>query len=337
VRENIAAFGGDPARVALVGESAGAGSIHALLAMPRARGLFARAIAQSGAPDGFLSLDEARERTARLLEVAGIDARALATVSTDLLLEAQAKVAAEQLWRTGMFFAPVVDGDVLPRSPLDAARAGELARVPLVVGTTRDELQLYKYGAPKIDIPDAALPNALAGQLPGRARGDLALARTLVASFRRGRESRGESARGIDLLYAIQADLAMRAPAAELAALHAARGGEAWMYRFDFASPLQNGELGACHALDCPFVFGTLDAARALVGDVARARRVSDAMIDAWGRFAHAGDPSCAALGAWPHYEPGSRATMRLGERPAVELAPGEEEREVALAALARA
>ncbi|MEZ4217932.1 MAG: carboxylesterase family protein [Myxococcota bacterium] len=329
VRAHVGAFGGDASRVTVVGESAGAGSIHALLAMPRARGLFAGAIAQSGAPDGFLLPQEARERTARLLDVLGVDARALAHAPADALLDAQEEVATERLWRTGMFFAPVVDGDVLPESPLEAAHAGRLAPVPLVVGTTRDELQLYKYGAPRIDIPADAVANALAGQLPGRACGDRARAQRLVDVFRAGRAARGESTDGLDLVYAIQADLAMRTPAARIAALHAARGHAAYAYRFTWASPLQDGALGACHALDCPFVFGTLDAAPALVGDAPSARAVSDAMIDAWGRFAHGGAPACDApgLGDWPRYDARERATMEIGDPWRVVRAPAEEER----------
>jgi len=337
VRAHIGAFGGDPDRITIFGESAGAGSICALLAMPRARGLFAGAIVQSAAPDGFLDPEEAKARTAQLLEILGVPAGGLRDVPVEVLVEAQTRCAGERAWRTGMFFTPVIDGHVLPRRPLEVMAAGEMARVPLVIGTTRDELQLYKYGTPAVELAEEALAGILAGQLPPPLGGDPGRARALVSSFREARAKRGESVDGIDLLYAVQTDLSMRVPAIEMAECFAEAELPVWMYLFEWRSPLEAGALGACHALDCPFVFGTLEEGELpeLVGEGAAPRAVSDAMIGAWARFAHQARPGGSGPDEWPVYDAVERSTMGFGERIGARSAPLEAERR-AIAALSR-
>src|SRR5262249_27685574 len=158
VRASIAAFGGDPANVTVFGESAGAGSITCLLAMPAARGLFRRAIVQSAAPEGQLGADEGAERARLLIEKLGGthgDLAFLRSRSAEQILAAQPACAEPGPRRIGMFFAPVVDGEMLPERPLDAVASGAARDVELIVGTTADEMLLFTLVPGFGEIPEA--------------------------------------------------------------------------------------------------------------------------------------------------------------------------------------
>ena len=334
IRDNAEALGGDPDRILVFGESAGAGSLCALLAAPAAHGLFQRGVIQSSAPDGFLEPEEASERTDRLREVLG---GSLREAPVEALIEAQQAYAREKMWRTGMFFTPVVDGEILAERPMAAVRDGRASAVSLIVGTTRDELQLYKYGSPSPELDVPTIAQVLAPEIPGEVDG-VPLARVVTDAYGAAREARGESTAGIDLVYAIQTDLAMRGPAIRLAEHHARQAGGIWMYLFDLESPCEGGALGACHALDVPFVLGTLDVPglSAFTGAEPAVARISQEMMDAWIAFAKTGRPGTDSLD-WPAYDLEARATLRFGEDTRVESAPREEERRALEGTVARA
>ncbi|HEX2484403.1 MAG TPA: carboxylesterase family protein [Myxococcota bacterium] len=339
VQRHAAAFGGDPARVAVFGESAGAGSVCALLAMPGARGLFARAIVQSGAPAGVLRPAEAVERAAKLLGKLGLgpeDRERLASLPVAELLDAQERTLAEGPFAKGMLFMPVVDGEVLPQAPLDAVAAGSAREVDLVVGTTREEMHLFQLVGMGDWATDALLPRIVAAQLVGEVEDPAAAAERLVAGLRRALLARGEDASAPALFYALQTELGVRGPSIGLAEAHAASGGRTWMYLFNWPSPMQAAgrALRACHALDLPFTFGTLGAPRMaeFAGLGPDAERLSATLRAAWTAFARSGDPSPPGL-TWPRYDPRRRATLELGPVCRVVDAPLEDER----AALAEA
>jgi para-nitrobenzyl esterase len=299
VRENIASFGGDPDQVTVFGESAGAGSIAALLAMPAARGLFRRAIAQS-VPGTYFGVELAAQVGAAIAGELGRRPHVedLTSVAPGDLVAAAASVQSKQrayawgpLAHHDTLFAPVVDGEFLPSTPWAALREGAAREVDLIVGHTRDEWRMML---------------ALSGRAGRVGDDDVAHA---LRWFGMGRDYRAAypAASAEELLVLINSDWLFRMPSYRLAEAQAAGGGRAFLYELTFGVP----DLGACHALDLPLLFGHFDVdlgARLLAGaDVTGAARVGDAMRRAWTAFARTGDPG------WPVFDPATRLTRVFG------------------------
>jgi para-nitrobenzyl esterase len=309
VRDNIAVFGGDPGNVTIFGESAGAMSVGTLISMPRAEGLFRRAIAQSGAAHNVIPAEAAERVGRRLAERLGVEAtlEAVAAVPVDRVVAAQAELRDDLIahpdperWGVEVVtsllpWQPVVDGDVIPAPPLDRIAAGAGEAIDLIVGTNTEEHRMFLVSAGAIEQVTA---EALAGVV---AAYGLAVEPTLTAY--RAAHPGGSAG---DLLAAVQTDWCWRIPAIRLADAHAQSASATWMYEFAWRSPQFNGMLGACHALEIPFVFDTLENGTEPLWGTDPPQALADAMHAAWVGFAATGD--CG----WPKYNLSRRATMRF-------------------------
>lgn len=335
VRDNAAAFGGDPRNVTIFGESAGGMSVGTLLGTPAAQGLFQRAILQSGAAHNVSSQEVALGVGQRFLEALGSvgrDLAALRAAPVAALLDAQAKTAAALFGQMpgGLPFQPVVDGTVLPKRPLDAIASGACARLPLLIGTNRDEWKLFGLADLNLAKLDGdGVVERLARSLGAAGSEGRSLAERAVEVYRAARAVRGESLEPRELWQAIEGDRVFRLPAIRLAEAAAGQGSAVYSYLFGHASPALGGALGACHALEVPFVFGGVDepAVRAFVGEGEEVRALSGAMQCAWLSFARDGRPAAPALGPWPAYDAERRVTMRLERASCIERAPLDAER----------
>lgn len=324
VRDEIEAFGGDPGNVTVFGQSAGAMSIAALLACPAARGLFHRAILQSGAARNVHGEDAARAVADRLLEELGITVQGreavarLRAVPAGALLRAQQAVSIGHRLPLGMLpWQPCVDGDLLPEDPLAAVRRGAADEMPLLVGVTRDEWKMFTATDPRRrNLDEPTLRGYLARTLERDGLADETDVDEVLGAYAHDPE-RDTDRPPADVWVAFQGDRVFRRPAVDLADAHAARGGRTFFYRFDRAPSIARDRVGACHAIELPFVFGTIRAPllRAAFAWPPDAVALSNRMQAAWVELARAGVPGADRTTAWPRYVAGEGLARVLGGR----------------------
>jgi para-nitrobenzyl esterase len=337
VKENIANFGGDPKNVTVFGESAGGMSISALLSADAAKGLFQRAVIQSGPPTcgsaewaqrRALSLASklwpAGDHAIRIGAQEAPDRSAWEHVAPEELVAAARELAPD---RNGLplAFLPVVDRGLLHELPADVIRSGSGQQVPLLIGTNRDECTFFALGDPRASTLNEERLSRRVEALTSDGFAD-----QLLHSYRHARSERDEATDPLALWTAITTDLVFRMPSLALAEAQRDTGAQVFTYLFTWSSPFFGGILGSTHALEVPFVFGTVAerAVQPYSGSGTAALALSDAMMRSWVAFASNGDPSCEELGEWPAYDADKRQTMVFGEHSALELDPRAEERE---------
>ena len=320
VRDNIASFGGDPDNVTIFGESAGGTSVCNLMAMPRAKGLFHKAISQSGTANVLASREMANRYTdhfLEILEVSGDDVKTLRGLSVEKLLEALVKalpVPSDAKGPTG-----TIDGDIFPQMPIDAIAQGSADGIPLLAGTQSEESRLWQVFDPALEgLSEDSMFARFKVMMPDRDMKDT------IKSYRKILADRGLPDTPMDTYLAVTSARQFWIPSLRLVEKHAGCGNQTFCYLLTWQSPFRDGIFGACHAMDLGFVW---DAYKTdFYGPDPATEVIARGMQDAWLAFAHTGDPSCESLGRWPAYSE-QRETMVFGRECGIKEAPMDEER----------
>jgi para-nitrobenzyl esterase len=321
VRDNIEGFGGDPNNVMLFGQSGGAGKICALLAMPKAKGLFHRAAIQSGAFLRMATPEEATRTARAVLDELGIPVSRLdelQRVPPRALLAAKAGATVFDMSRDKVAYRgpqPVVDGTILPTHPFDPVAPEISAHVPLLVGTTQYETTLsFAKQKEMFELDVTALEKLLiSGSM------DEATVKRAIAAYREDYPQATPS----DIFFLQLGDRIVRLTTIGLMERRS-QPGMAPLYAYCFAwnSPAYGGRLKSPHTVDLPFVFHNTDVPTVMT-KAPSAKAMADKTSDAWLNFARRGDPSHAGLPTWPTYDTAARATMVLDDTCFVVNDPG--------------
>ncbi len=319
VRDNIEALGGDPKCVMVHGESGGGGKIGTLLAMPKANGLFQRAILQSGTANHVPTKEQAAEWSAVLLKELQLpkdQIRQLQQVPFERLIETASKMDLSAPPGPRRGFVPTQGTEDLPVAPIDAVANGS-APIPIMIGCTRHEMALMLMGAgtdPRT-ITDEQLQKRVQGMV-----GDKAAA--LLKGYRANHPDYSAG----DLLVRIMSDNAMRLPAIALAEAHVKAGGApTYMYLFAWETPVLP-YLKAAHGIDGTFYFDNTETVEIAKGN-ANAQALAKKASTAWANFARSGKPTASGLPDWPAYTVDKRETMILSASPHIESDPMKEDR----------
>src|ERR1700722_6645018 len=323
VRDNIAAFGGDPGNVTIFGHSGGGCKVNVLMAMPAAQGLFHKAIQMSGPGPRMLTRQQgtrAAEQVLAKLNIPVAQLDALQRVPSQTLLQAMAAVLDEadltddDVWRDGTWFHmfdPVVDGESLPRHPFDPTASEISKSVPMLIGTANEDSRLDAGLRPPLSFSlDKLDEAAMVANLKG-----MGLESTHIESLIRTYRSRRPNASPANLFSAIASDLEYRRDAIAMAERKSALGAApAYMYLFTWESPAFGGKYTSAHAFCMPFVFDNIEMAPGLWGSNPDPRRfeLASRISKAWVAFARTGDPNHSGLPHWSPYIPKERRTMVL-------------------------
>jgi len=318
VRDNIDRFGGDPNLVTIFGQSGGGRKVATLMSMPGAKGLFHRAIIESGAVLRLTTKDDAVQATDMLLAELGLargQARDLQTVPMAQLLAANAAVNAKLTLREPGQTAnsPTVDGTAIPAHPWDPAGPALSAGIPLLIGYARTEETLYDRPTPeKLALDEAGLKLRAGKRIGGDPE-------RVIEAFRKAYPD----ATPWDLWILIATEHPRGTYSRELAKRKAAQAGApAYFYRFDWETPEGGGHMRSPHTVEIGFVFNNIDVVGPLIAKMPEAHALAAKVSAAWATFARTGNPNTSGLPKWPAYSAASRDTMLFNNTSRVEQDP---------------
>jgi para-nitrobenzyl esterase len=321
VKTNIARFGGDPGNVTIFGESGGGAKVCVLMALPSAKGLFHKAIVQSGPAIQMADREDGTRTARQFLDALGLDAgdaARLRELPPHRLLEAQnavqAKVSGASFADRRRFgFNPVIDGSFFPGGPFAPGAPDVAARVPLMIGSNKDEMTLFQGHQPwATGATFENLPAAMRPYLGDRTA-------EVIGIYRKAQPAIDAAGIGFNII----GDLGVRSQSLTIAERKMAQqAADVFVYLFAWETPVLGGRLRSCHTLELPFVFDTLEGA-ALTGDDPARLPLGKTMARAWIDFARHGKPG------WPAYSTAERATMVFDLVSRVENDPFATERKV--------
>ena len=323
VNDNIAKFGGDPDNITIFGESAGAHSVITLTAMPAAKGLFRRILAQSMP---YIDPKVTKKPTRQLMRSLGIktgDIDALRKVAPEEIIKAQNEITKQG----ALAFRPIIDGKTFPVHPLTIFKEGKCKNIDLLMGTNLHEAKLFTSMSPDIrKLKDEKAIMLYLGSIGINSEN----ARNVINAYKEAREGR-LSNEPKELLDAILTDLMFRVATLQILEAQSEYQPNTYNYLFTWETPIYDGMFGACHALELPFVFNTFEdpGMKALAGNSPDTEIICENMMDAWLSFAHTGNPNHDGIPRWTTYDKETRTTLLFGNEIKIANALFEKEREV--------
>ncbi|HEX4136841.1 MAG TPA: carboxylesterase family protein [Bryobacteraceae bacterium] len=321
VRDNIENFGGDPNTVMIFGQSGGGRKVGTLLGMPSAKGLFHRAVIESGPTVKLVDRDQAARVAARLiskLQLGRNEVREMQKMPVEKIMTAYFDVVKDMGGVDQMTegFSPTVNGSAVPKHPFYPVASDISATVPLMLGHTRTEMTLQS-PADSFSLDEDGMRGrvrSLVGDNAGR----------VIDTYRKVNPGSSPS----DIYFLIASDYRYGAPVMKIAERRAALNkAPVYLYYFRWETPVQGGRLRSPHTIEIPFVFDNVKISANLTGGGAEAMALADKVSDAWIAFARNGDPNTPKLPRWPRFNPTDRPTMVFNNMSQVENDPIREQR----------
>ncbi len=327
VRENIARFGGDPGTVMIFGQSGGGRKVSTLLAMPSAKGLFHRAIIESGATLKLVEREQGARVAHELMSTLGIpkgQARELQKLPLDKIMGAYFQVVRRMnVDQMTQGFSPLVDGTFIPSHPFHPVASSVSADVPVMLGSTRTELTSSAQPA-DFELSDAEMRSRIRGLIGAHAN-------TAIDVYQKANPGASAS----DIYFLIASDHRYSGPVMKIAERRAALGkGPVYLYYFRWETPVDGGRLKSPHTIEIPFAFDNVKAAARLTGGGPEAIALADRVSDTWIAFARTGDPNTSKLPRWTPFNATDRPTMVIDNESRLVNDPIREQRLVMFKAL---